>query len=230
MELRPEGNSKVAWVSVTTFAVASLLTYYGIRTQELSSQRAVYQAGYDNARARELTAEANRIAEEQLTFLRDGKSLSRSKDSPNPYVESDRRAVQVVAPIDQPGPELIATGRGEIRPPGSGKQNYKLYKIDLSSYESGSLVVEVDLGNGSSAGSFDLFRSLADVPTEGRPDKSLAGAYDISSGRTARLEYRFANQKLVYLGTEGNWGSPDGSRNTIEFRAFVKGGTKAMPF
>ncbi len=128
-----------------------------------------------------------------------------------------------------PGAILIAQARNEtITAPGRGKQAYNKYPLDLSAFypAGGVLTIEASLGRGPSAASFDLFPNEASVPTSGTPDKALRiqaqpRQYDVAPGTCVTLTYPFAQLYHVVFAATGNWESPFGSTNTLQFSAFV---------
>jgi hypothetical protein len=65
------------------------------------------------------------------------------------------------------------TGSGVLVAPGQGKQMYNVHEIDVSSFKSGGiLLVDITMGDGESAGSFDLFPEGVPLPSGARKDRS----------------------------------------------------------
>jgi hypothetical protein len=133
-----------------------------------------------------------------------------------------------------PATPQVASGSGNITAVPRGTYNYQQTPINLSAYTSGTLVITIQLGNGASAGSFDLFAGPNHPATVGS-DKGLGGgpiipgAYDKAPGSTSTLSYKFGannNHQLVF-GAEGNWFSQAGSQNTYTFTAVVQNATPA---
>lgn len=112
---------------------------------------------------------------------------------------------------------------GVLTAPGSGYQKYKITCIDVTSFpQGGRLVIEISLSNGVSGGSFDLFPHNVPIPTQGRPDDSLVGQYDISPNSSTRMFHYFESGTIFQFGATGNWYSPKGSTNFYKVNAHVE--------
>jgi beta-lactamase regulating signal transducer with metallopeptidase domain len=110
-------------------------------------------------------------------------------------------------------------GSGVLVAPGSGKQMYNVHEIDVSSFDSGGiLLVDITMGDGDSAGSFDLFPEGVPLPS-GSPDGSVARSYDITSGESRTMVYQFAKGQVFRFGASGNWFSEKGTTNEFRFEA-----------
>ena len=118
--------------------------------------------------------------------------------------------------------QLLLSGSGTVVAQPHGTHNYQLYRIDLTNYTSGILEVEVKTGNGASGLSYDLYASEGDVPTTGRPVKSLKGGYDVRPNRISQIRYKFSQPCQLILGIEGNWLSKAGTTNTYTFQASIQ--------
>jgi uncharacterized caspase-like protein len=116
-----------------------------------------------------------------------------------------------------------ASARGVLMAPGNGSQNHTVCSIDTSSFLSGgTLTISIDVGNGESNASFDLFPEGMPLPTTGRPNGTLAGAYDVSRGTKSRtITYKFTKGQVFQFGAEGNWFSRKDSTNDFSFTATV---------
>jgi hypothetical protein len=111
---------------------------------------------------------------------------------------------------------------GTLTAPGNGYQRYKITCIDVTNFpQAGKLVIDISLGNGVSGGSFDLFPRNVTIPTQGRPDKSLAGRYDISPGSSTQMIHNFDSSRIFQFGATGNWFSPKDSTNSYKARIFI---------
>ena len=111
---------------------------------------------------------------------------------------------------------------GQLVAPGHGNQNYKIIRIDTTNFiTGGTLRIDIQVGSGQSQASFDLFAEDAVIPIAGRPQQSLAGAYDISPDSGTSLTYKFDKGEVFQFGATGNWFSPKGSRNSYKIKAYV---------
>ncbi|MDA7510371.1 hypothetical protein N8612_01730 [Verrucomicrobia bacterium] len=110
-------------------------------------------------------------------------------------------------------------GSGVLVAPGSGKQMYNVHEIDVSSFASGGiLLVDITMGDGKSAGSFDLFPEGVPLP-HGSPEGSVARSYDITSGESRTMVYQFDKGQVFRFGASGNWFSEKGTTNEFRFEA-----------
>ena len=125
--------------------------------------------------------------------------------------------------------ELDLSSRKEImeilnvfRGPGDGYQDYTIVEIDTISFEQdGTLIIDIQVGEGEAVGSFDLFVGDADLPTEGFPDNALASAWDIPPGDTGQICHQFTRGQRFKLGATGNWFCEKGSTNAFLARISV---------
>ena len=96
---------------------------------------------------------------------------------------------------------------------------YNVHEIDVSSFDSGGiLLVDITMGDGESAGSFDLFPEGVPLPS-GSPNGSVARSYDITSGESRTMVYQFAKGQVFRFGASGNWFSEKGTTNEFQFEA-----------
>jgi len=109
-----------------------------------------------------------------------------------------------------------STGEGTLVAPGWGKHAYLTTNLDATQFTN----ITISLGNGPSDASFDLYSQAARLPSDGFPN-SLAGAHDVRSGATAKIDYRFAQGGIFRLAAEGNWNSKKGDRNSYTFAVNV---------
>jgi hypothetical protein len=163
--------------------------------------------------------------------------ISTKKSEPDRTVISDRTVVLTQS-------NRTAIGQDFFVAPGVGKQSYTVYQIDTRAFTNGgTLIIDLAIGGGESAASFDLFPAGVQIPTEGRPVASLAGAYDIGQARLgpksvfdrslrdmltrarapekATLRYSFSTGEVFRLGATGNWGSRAGTSNSFSFKVAV---------
>jgi flagellin len=129
---------------------------------------------------------------------------------------------------------LRISGAGTLRTTPLYTQNYTtLVEIDTRAFTSGgTIAVTINLGNGTSAASYDLYRnSVTYGGAENRPIGSLANAYDVAPGRTTVLNYNFSASTTdrYLLGIEGNWFSPAGATNTFSYEVVVTSPTGTVP-
>ena len=106
--------------------------------------------------------------------------------------------------------------------PGAGYQDYTTVEIDATPFEQGgTLIVDIQVGEGEATGSFDLFAGDTELPTEGIPDEALASAWDIPPSDTGQIRHPFTGGQKFKLGATGNWFCEKGSLNAFLVRVFV---------
>ena len=109
-----------------------------------------------------------------------------------------------------------------FRGPGDGYQDYTTVEIDTISFEQdGTLIIDIQVGEGEATGSFDLFAGDAELPTEGFPDDALASAWDIPPSDTGQIRHQFTRGQRFKLGATGNWFCEKGSTNAFLARISV---------
>ena len=126
-------------------------------------------------------------------------------------------------------PELDMSSSKELmevlnvfRGPGDGYQDYTTVEIDATPFEQGgTLIIDIQVGEGEATGSFDLFAGDAELPTEGFPDDALASAWDIPPGDTGKILHPFTRGQRFKLGATGNWFCEKGSTNAFLARISV---------
>ena len=106
--------------------------------------------------------------------------------------------------------------------PGNGYQDYTPVGIDATAFEQGgTLIIDIQVGQGEATGSFDLFAGDTELPTEGIPDEALASAWDIPPGDTGQIRHPFTGGQKFKLGATGNWFCEKGSTNAFLARVSV---------
>ena len=109
-----------------------------------------------------------------------------------------------------------------FRGPGDGYQDYTPVDIDATSFEQGgTLIIDIQVGEGEATGSFDLFAGDAELPTEGIPYEALASKWDIPPGDTGQIRHQFTHGQKFKLGATGNWLCEKGSTNAFLARISV---------
>lgn len=100
--------------------------------------------------------------------------------------------------------------------PGDGYQDYTTVEIDTTPFEQGgTLIIDIQVGEGEATGSFDLFAGDDELPTEGIPYEALASAWDIPPGDTGQIRHPFTDGQKFKLGATGNWFCEKGSLNAF---------------
>ena len=109
-----------------------------------------------------------------------------------------------------------------FRGPGDGYQDYTTVEIDTTPFEQGgTLIIDIQVGEGEATGSFDLFAGDAELPTEGIPYEALASEWDIPPGDTGQIRHPFTDGQKFKLGATGNWFCEKGSLNAFLARVSV---------
>ena len=109
-----------------------------------------------------------------------------------------------------------------FRAPGAGYQDYTPIEIDTTPFEhGGTLIIDIEVGEGEATGSFDLYDADVELPTEGFPNDALASVWDIPPKVTGQMNYRFPHGQRFKLGATGNWFCEKGSTNTFIVRVSV---------
>lgn len=118
-------------------------------------------------------------------------------------------------------PGATSPGDGMLVAPGRWKHGYTTTYLDATRFPDGGVLhIEITLGVGLADASFDVYSQGARLPTGGFPN-SLAGAHDVKSGSTAKIDYRFAHGTTFQFGAEGNWNSKAGDTNTYSIAVSV---------
>ena len=110
-----------------------------------------------------------------------------------------------------------------FRAPGNGYQDYSVVHIDTTAFEDGgTLTVDIRVGDANASGSFDLFDSDTELPTEGIPEEALVSAWGIKAGRLKTINHRFERGTVFKLGATGDWFSKKGDINAFHARISVE--------
>lgn len=91
------------------------------------------------------------------------------------------------------------------------------------------LTIAISVGHAGAAGSFDLFDSNSELPTEGAPENALASAYSIPPDGRGIIEYYFDPGQVFKLGATGDWFSEKGSVNAFWAKISVEPAQKSEP-
>ena len=110
-----------------------------------------------------------------------------------------------------------------FRTPERGHQDYTVVKINATTFEDGGvLTIDIRVGSGKAAGSFDLFNGASELPTEGISNNKLAHEWGIPPGGTGIITYRFDQGQVFQLGATGDWFSEKGSINAFHARISIR--------
>jgi len=121
------------------------------------------------------------------------------------------------------GATLVQQGSGIFLAPGAGKQNFSQYPLNLANYSSGGLLtIQIALGNGASAASFDLFAGNAVISAGSTTAQPLASQTNVAPGACTTLTYKFPQAGSYILGVTGAPNSPANSLNTFQYTAYVQ--------
>ena len=175
-----------------------------------------------------------------LTFLQEslaGKLPGFGEDTSQPSPEPDSEPfsqldaamaedLKVILTSERPKREVLNI----FRTPKRGHQDYTVIEIDTTAFEEGGvLTIDISVGSAEPAGSFDLYDGDAEIPTEGMPHGALASAWDVPSGKTGTIKYRFSQGKVFKLGGTGNWFSEEGSLNAFQAKISVESDPNSEP-
>lgn len=126
--------------------------------------------------------------------------------------------LRVVLDSAQSSPEILDI----FRAPGNGYQDYTVVNIDTTAFEDGgTLTIYVQVGSADAAGSFDLFDSGAELPTEGIPE-ALVSAWGIKPNASTTIHHRFERGEVFKLGATGDWFSKKGDMNAFYLKISVE--------
>ena len=118
----------------------------------------------------------------------------------------------------QSTPEILSV----FRAPGRGYQDYTVVNIDTTAFEAGgTLTIYVRVGSADASGSFDLFDSDAELPTEGMPD-ALVSLWGLEPNTATTIRHRFERGEVFQLGVTGDQSSKIGDLNAFYARISVE--------
>ena len=113
-----------------------------------------------------------------------------------------------------------------FRMPESGHLEYTVVHIDATAFEDdGTLTIDIRVGSGKAAGSFDLFHGDRELPTGGirSTDNALAYQWGIPPGGTGVIVYPFDRGQTFQLGATGDYHSEKGSINAFQAHISIAG-------
>jgi len=114
-------------------------------------------------------------------------------------------------------PGTTSTGQGTLAAPGRGKHSYLVTNLDATRFLNGGIFhIVITVGTGASEASFDLYPQGVPLPSEGLPHP-LAGAHNVASGASAKIDYRFDHGGVFQFAAEGSWNAKAGETNTYNF-------------
>ena len=126
--------------------------------------------------------------------------------------ESNSTGMKIVLDQEQQKQKVLDT----FCTPGHGNQDYTVVNIDTLAFDKGgTLTIRVQVGNAKACGSFDLFDSETELPTEGVPKEALDSAWGIEPGNKGKITHRFQKGKVFKLGATGDWFSSKGDTNAF---------------
>ena len=135
------------------------------------------------------------------------------------YLESDEDTPDVVLDKARPSQEILDV----FRAPGTGYQDYTVVNIDAMAFENGgTLVIDIQVGNGDTSGSFALFRNETELPTEGHPTEAIRSVSGIRPGEAGKIKTRFVRGKVFKFGATGDWYGEKGRTNAFHAKISVE--------
>ena len=92
-----------------------------------------------------------------------------------------------------------------FRASGTDTPNYTVVEIDTTSFERGGILhIEIQVGTGEAAGTFELFDADAEIPTEDDTDEALEGAWDVPPGGIGHIFHDFRRGRRFKLIATGS--------------------------
>ena len=135
------------------------------------------------------------------------------------HLGSDKDTSGVVLDRARPSQEILDV----FRAPGTGYQDYTVVNIDAMAFENGgTLVIDIQVGNGDTSGSFALFRNDTEPPTEGHPTEAISSVSGIRPGEAGKIKTRFVQGKVFKFGATGDWYSEKGRTNAFHAKISVE--------
>ena len=119
----------------------------------------------------------------------------------------------------QPAQEILDV----FRAPGDGYQDYTVVNIDTTTFEEGgTLIIDIHVGSAGVSGSFDLFDSDTELPTEGYPTGARASMWGIRPNQAGQIRHHFTRGEIFKLGATGDWYGEKGHTNAFRAKISVK--------
>ena len=132
--------------------------------------------------------------------------------------DTSSTGLRVVLNKVQPTREVLDV----FRAPGRGYQDYTVVNIDTTAFEDGgTLSIYVEVGGAEVLGSFDLFDSDTELPTEGVPD-ALVSIPGIEPNAATTIRHRFEQGEVFKLGVTGDQSSKIGDVNAFVAKISVE--------
>ena len=155
------------------------------------------------------------VAENQQVESSEGERPGLDEDIPDAPLSE----LSLVLDRAQPSQEILDA----FRAPGDGYQDYTVVSIDTTAFEDGgTLIIDAQIGSAETAGSFDLFDSDAELPTEGYPTDALTSAWGIRPSAAGKIRHRFARGKVFKFGATGDWDCEKGHINAFQARISIE--------
>jgi len=121
------------------------------------------------------------------------------------------------------GATLVKQGSGTFVAAGPGKQSFSQFPLSLANYSSGGLLtIQITLGSGASAASFDLFAGNAAFASGSTTAQPLSSQTNVAPGGCATLTYKFSQAGSYILAVTGGSSSAANSTNTFQYSAYVQ--------
>lgn len=220
----PKGNKPlVPWAAAASTAIVVVLIL-GIGNE----YTARFQQPYSLEATSEMTVD---IVEVPLLPTRKAKPAVKTQlgrtDTPGknngstPQADTHRMATLEAKDTDVPIEETEQTQIEVLdffRMPESGHLDYTVVHIDATAFEDGgTLTINIRVGSGEAAGSFDLFDGGSELPRGGirRSSDALAHQWGIPPGGTGVIAYQFNQGQTFQLGAASDWQSQKGSTNAF---------------
>ena len=143
---------------------------------------------------------------------------SRKADANNPLTPDSQQPIEET---QQTQMEVLDF----FRMPESGHLEYTVVHIDATAFEDGgTLTIDIRVGSGEAAGSFDLFDGDRKLPTGGirRSSNALAHQWGIPPGGTGVIAYQFDRGQTFQLGATGDYYTEKGSINAFHARIAIR--------
>lgn len=98
----------------------------------------------------------------------------------------------------------------------SSTPDYTIVDIDTTSFEhDGILYMEIQVGGGNAAGTFELFDGDMELATNKSPDEALTGAWNVPPGGTGHIIHDFKRGQRFKLRANGGKSNKEGSINAF---------------